>query len=95
MLLAAGAGALVSGWDDGALLAAGERGRAGRGPGRVWQLRALTAQSAGEYAQKAGAFAKRFCPLTIRTCHKITHRNRMDRSPHDSEKDSFKNVKTS
>ena len=44
MLLAAGAGALVSGWDGGALLAAGERGRAGRGPGRV--RRAARADSA-------------------------------------------------
>ena len=94
MLLAAGAGALVSSWDVGALRPPANAGALAAAPAVYGELRALTAQGAGEEAQKAGAFAKRFCPLTIRTCHKITHRNRMDRSPHDSEKNFIQNVKT-
>ena len=93
MLLAAEAGALVSGWDGSALRPLANADVLAAAPAVYGELRALTAQSAGEYAQKAGAFAKRFCPLTIRTCHKITHRNRMDRSPHDSGKIHSKMLK--
>ena len=63
MLLAAGAGALASGWDGGALRPPANADVLAAAPAAYSELRALTAQSARESTQKAGAFAKRFYPL--------------------------------
>ena len=66
MLLAAGAGALASGWDGGALRPPANADVLAAAPAAYSELRALTAQSARESTQKAGAFAKRFYPLAKR-----------------------------
>lgn len=63
MLLAAGAGALASGWDGGALRPPANADVLAAAPAAYSELHALTAQSARESTQKAGAFAKRFYPL--------------------------------